>query len=145
MERHIFSTISHRLTAMRTILAFIFLFTSNAAYSEVWVPAAKTDEGVIISYDSSSVKRSGDIVMYWELSNYSKSVGQGKSILSKKTQIELNCRTGFDRAIKILAYSKPYAGGGIVDAFINEKANWGPSPNDSAGAVMQNIICSLRI
>jgi hypothetical protein len=123
----------------------MFLLTSSASYSEVWAPAAKASDGTIISYDSSSVKRFGDIVMYWEMSSYSKSVGQDKSILSKKTQIELNCKTGFDRATKILAYSKPNAGGDIVDAFINNNASWSPSLNDSAGAVMQNTICSLGI
>lgn len=134
------------MNCMKALILFsVFLFTPLAAYSEVWTPAAKAEDGTIISYDSASVKRFGDVVVYWEMSNYSKNAGQVNQIKSKKTQIEVNCRTGLDRATKIFAYSKLDARGDIVDAYIYDKANWGPALDGTAGWVMKNTICSLKV
>ena len=130
---------------MRITIFFISLLIAITAYAEVWTPAGKTDDGTIISYDSSSVQRFGDVVTYWEMSNYSKNVGQGDQIKSKKTQIETNCKTGLDRATKIFAYSKPNTGGDIINTYVNDKAKWTPSPIGSAGEVMLKTVCSLKI
>ena len=51
-------------------LFFLLLLISTSSYGQLWETVVESETNTVYSIDSSSVKREGDIVTYWELVDY---------------------------------------------------------------------------
>ena len=89
---------------------------SLRAYGQLWEPVVESDDGSVYSYDPTSVKREGDLVIYWELSDYSKPLKSGRlSVISSKSKITQDCKNNRYKVGDLIDYDGHKGTGNIVN------------------------------
>jgi len=126
---------------MNRLLVFLFLF-SFSVYGQVWEPVVESENGSIYSYDSTSVKREGDIVTYWELSDYSSSLkSSGIVVVSSKSKVIQDCKNNRYKVGDIIDYDGHKGIGNIVNVIMVTETNWYQGGLGSVNEVMKDKVC----
>jgi len=121
-------------------LAFWFLITllvlsTAPAYAE-WVKIGESQGGSTVYVDPDTVRRNGELVKMWYLTNYSAIHGRGdNSYLSTKIQAEYDCTEERFRILAVTQFSGNMGSGESVHTESDE-GNWEPvSPKSTAQAL----------
>ena len=102
------------------------------------------DNDAFYFFDPNTVKRNGDLVQYWELTNYKNKLKVGTSIVSSsKTLIEVDCKNSNYRTLRVIDYDKEFGGGSIVNIGVTQNTKWFPSPKESVSSKMELKVCSI--
>ena len=118
------------------------IFFSLRAYGQLWQPVVESDDGSVYSYDPATVKREGDIVTYWELSDYSKPLKSGHLIVaSSKSKIIQDCKNNRYKVGDLIDYDGHKGAGNIVNVAMVTETNWYKGGEGSVNEVMKDLVC----
>lgn len=131
---------------MRKTIGVILMLLSLNCLGEQWNSVVMNDNNSVYFYDPNTVKRNGDIVQYWELSNYKEGITDGKVVvLSSKSLVEVDCSKNKYRTLRVIDYDKHSGQGNILNISLNEQSNWSSSPMGTVSSVIEGKMCSLGI
>jgi hypothetical protein len=121
------------------------LALSSSCFAEQWDSVVSNDSDSVYFYDPNTVKRNGDLVQYWELTNYTNKLKVGTTIVSSsKTLIEVDCKNSKYRTIRVIDYDKDFGKGNIVNTGVTQHTKWFPSPKESVSSEMELKVCSYK-
>lgn len=127
---------------MKNLLLLCFLLSTGPAFGQLWEPVVESDDGSVYSYDPTTVKREGDIVTYWELSDYSKPLKSGYSMVtSSKSKIIQDCKNNRYKVGDLIDYDGHKGTGNIVNVAMVTETNWYKGGEGSVNEVMKNLVC----
>jgi hypothetical protein len=122
-----------------SIIALLVL-SSGPAYAE-WVQFDKTKDRMTTYVDPDSIRRKGDLVKMWYLTNYSAIRGRGgNSYLSTKIQAEYDCTEERFRILAGMQFSGNMGSGESVNTESGE-GNWEPVPPASMAQRLWKVAC----
>lgn len=128
---------------MRKIIGVFFMFLSLTCFGEQWNSVVMNDNNSVFFYDPNTVKKNGDVVQYWELSNYKVGITDGKIVvLSSKSLVEVDCRKKNYRTLRVIDYDKQSGQGKVLNISLTEQSNWSSSRMGSVSSVMKEKMCS---
>ena len=126
------------------LLLLTFLF-STLCFGEQWNSVASNNDDSVYFFDPSTVKINGDLVQYWELTNYKNKLKVGTTIVSSsKTLIEVDCKNSNYRTLRVIDYDKDFGKGNIVNTGVTQHTKWFPSPKESVSSEMELKVCSYK-
>jgi len=124
----------------------LFLLLSNSAFSQIWVPVIESENNAVYSYDPISVKREGDIVTYWELSDYSTPLKSGQlQVVSSKSKMIQDCKNNRYKVGDLIDYDGHNGTGNIVNVAMVTETNWYQGGSGSVNEVMKDMVCNKKI
>ena len=123
-------------------LLLLLLIVSNSSYGQLWEPVVESDDGSVYSYDPTTVKREGDIVTYWELSDFSKPLKSGHlMVTSSKSKIIQDCKNNRYKVGDLMDYDGHKGTGNIINVAMVTETNWYKGGEGSVNEVMKNLVC----
>jgi hypothetical protein len=127
---------------MNYSLVLIGLFFSLNAHSQIWEPVVQSETNSVYSFDPTTVKRQGDIVTYWELSDYSPPLKEGNLIVaSSKSKVIQDCKNDRYRIADLIDYDAPGGRGNIVNVAMVTMTNWYKGQPGSVNDAMKMQVC----
>lgn len=127
---------------MKKLIPFFMMSISSLVYSQVWEPLVESENGTKYSYDSSSVKREGDIVTYWELVDYKIPLkSKNLTVTSSKTKIIQDCKNNRFKVSDLIDYDSHEGMGKIVNIEIVRQTNWYENKPESINDVFRELVC----
>ena len=128
--------------SIKKLLMVSLLFISVNTFGQLWEPVVENDDGSVYSYDPTTVKREGDIVTYWELSDYSKPLKSGYSMVtSSKSKIIQDCKNNRYKVGDLIDYDGHKGTGNIVNVAMVTETNWYKGGEGLVNEVMKNLVC----
>jgi hypothetical protein len=96
---------------MKYLLAFAMLI-SSPAWAD-WDFVVETESGTQVFIDFQTVRKEGNRVKVWQLTNYLKpqKIPSGLEIFSLRTRYEFDCKDETSRMLAITAFPEQYAKG----------------------------------
>lgn len=136
---------SSKNNKMKIPLESLLMLLSLTCYGEQWDSVVSNDNDTTFFFDPNSVKKTGDFVQYWELTNYKEKLMSGKIVVSSsKSLVEIDCKNNRYRNIQVIDYEREFGLGGIVNVDISGEKKWYSSPKESVSSVMERKMCSLK-
>lgn len=127
---------------MRYLISIIFFFFSAYSYGQIWESIVQSDTKVVYSYDSTSIKRDGDIVTYWELVDYPTPwISGNKTIVSSKTKVIQDCKNNRFKISDLMDYDGHKGMGNIVNVELVRKTDWFYGKEGTVNDVMMKLVC----
>jgi hypothetical protein len=128
---------------MKKIIWIFLMMLSLTCFGEQWNSVVMNDNNSVFFYDPDTVKRNGDFVQYWELSNYKEGITDGKVVvLSSKSLVEVDCRKNNYRTLRVIDYDKQSGQGKVLNVSLTEQSNWKSSLVGTVSSVMEERMCS---
>lgn len=120
---------------------FLFAFSSHA-FSQMWEAIVESETNSVYSYDPVTIVREGDIVTYWELSNYGTPLKVGDLIIvSSKSKVTQDCKNNTYRIGDIIDYDGHNGQGNVVNIAMLTMTNWYSSFPGTVNEVMRTKVC----
>jgi hypothetical protein len=127
---------------MTRLFLILFLACSFNVYGQIWEPIVESDKKIVYSYDSTSVKRDGDIVTYWELVDYPTPwISGNKTIVSSKTKVIQDCKNNRFKISDLMDYDGHKGMGNIVNVELVRKTDWFYGEEGTVNDVMMKLVC----
>ena len=123
---------------MRSFLAALLMFTLMPAWA-AWVKVSEND-GVTYYIDPTSIRKYGDIVRVWELTDRDARGGNGS--LSERWLKEHDCKQGQSRRLSVAEYSERMLTGRMMGGFDVQDERWTYVRPDSIGEDLWKFACS---
>lgn len=126
---------------IKKLLPLIFLIP-NLSYGQVWEPVVESETGTRYSYDSSSLRREGDIVTYWELVDYKNPLkSKDLVVTSSKSKIIQDCKNNRFKVSDLIDYDGRNGTGNIVNIELIRMTDWYQGVSDSVNDVFMKLVC----
>jgi len=120
----------------------LFFLMSNSTFGQVWEPVIESENNTVYSYDPTSVKRDGDVVTYWELSDYSTPLKSGKLVVvSSKSKVIQDCKNNRYKVGDHIDYDGHKGTGNIVNVAMVTETNWYSGQMGSVNEIMRDKVC----
>ena len=117
-------------------------FISINTYGQVWEQIVESETGTRYSYDSSSIKREGDIVTYWELADYKNPLkSKDLVVTSSKSKIIQDCKNNRFKISDLIDYDSLGGIGRIVNIEIVRQTDWYYGKPESINDVFMRLVC----
>jgi len=127
----------------RQFLRVCLVWSSGPAYAE-WVLFDENDRGMSTYVDPDTIRRKGDMVKVWALTDYTiiRTVA-GQSLLSSKHLNEFDCA---GERIRLLAFSNfsDNMGSGKLVFSNSDEQQWEPIEPGSVGQTLWKVACSKK-
>ena len=132
----------------KLLLTILLTFISLNAMAEWTLVAASTDDSPDFFYmDKRTIKREGNKVSAWTLTNYANPKDfSGKLYLSIKSKSSYDCRDETEKILSIVWYEESNGKGKVIDSF-HPKANELETRvivPDTIGAMLMNLACRKK-
>ena len=125
---------------MKSLLMGLMLLVTAGAASAEWT-AVNEDDQFVDYVDRSTIRRNGNFVKMWDLSDFKKAdVIGGKSILSLRTQCEYDCKEERTRVLAQAFFSGQMLSG-TVTYTDNKTGEWTPVAPGSVSETHWKIAC----
>ena len=127
----------------RILSSALLMFACSAAHAE-WVEVSKSDDGLNTNYvDPTSVKRVGELVKMWIMSDY-KTIHSfdGINYLSTVHQDEFDCKNELGRVLYVAFYSSAMASGYSTKNINQPHSQWKPIAPNSIRKSLLEYACS---
>ena len=129
---------------MKNLIGSMLMMMSLICYGEKWDNVVSNENDTVFFFDPNSVKKNGNLVQYWELTNFKEKLKSGNIIVSSsKSLVEVDCKNNRYRNIQVIDYEKEFGLGGIVNIDISGEKKWYSSPKESVSSVMEQKMCSF--
>jgi hypothetical protein len=127
---------------MKKIISIFLYFLSSYAFCQIWEPVVESETNTVYSYDPTSVKREGNLVTYWTLSNYGVPLKDGnRTVLSSKSKVIQDCKVDRYRIADLIEYDGPNGRGSVVNVAMLTMTNWYYGRAGSINDVMREKVC----
>ena len=127
---------------MKKPLTAFLIFLSTYAFGQLWEPVVESESGTMYSYDSSSVKRVGDMVTYWELVDYKIPLKSKDLVVSSsKTKVIQDCKNNRFKVSDLIDYDSPRGMGKIVNIELVKTTDWYSNQKESVNEVLREQVC----
>ena len=127
---------------MTRLFFILSLVCSFNVYGQIWEPIVESDKKIVYSYDSTSIKRDGDIVTYWELVDYPTPwISGNKTIVSSKTKVIQDCKNNRFKISDLMDYDGHKGMGNIVNVELVRKTDWFNGVEGTVNHVMMKLVC----
>lgn len=125
-------------------LALVLAAVSGAAMAE-WVALGSTQDSTDYA-DANTVRRLGNMVKMWSLSDYKtgRTLGTGEPYLSTKSQPEFDCIKERFRIQFSSFHSEKMGGGTVIYTINNPAASWIPIPPASLAESFWKFACGKQ-
>jgi len=135
------NTTSHLSRIVQTLFFLVFVFSFNV-YGQVWEPVVESETGTRYSYDSSSLKREGDIVTFWELVDYKTPLkSRDLVVTSSKSKIIQDCKNNRFKVSDLIDYDSHGGKGKIVNIEIVRQTDWYQGKPETINDVFRELVC----
>ena len=115
---------------------------SSYTYGQIWEPIVESESNTVYYIDSSSIKREGDIVSYWELSDYSTPLKDGNLVVvSSKSKIFQDCKNNRYKVGDLIDYDGHKGMGNIVNVTMGSVTDWYKGTTDSVNELLKKRLC----
>lgn len=121
---------------VKVLLILLLALISNSAMAK-WIYVAGDNSFNKYYFDISTLKRTGNIVRVWTLTDRKSDV-DGE--LSSKILLEFDCKLELDRFISGTAYKGSMGGGGVSQSY-NKVGNWDPIVPDTVSETTFKYAC----
>ncbi len=121
----------------RIVLAVLLLLVASAVSAQ-WVQIVV--DGRFVRYaDPTTIRRAGDTVRMWVLTDYNAAQVTANSELSfsSKERDEFDCKDERSRLLEFTLYSGKMGAGDVVYAYSGKPRDWAPI---TAGSVEENLL-----
>lgn len=124
-------------------LPLIIMIIASFAYGQVWYPAILSENNNTYFYDPNSIRRSGDVVTYWEMVDYAKPLIVGTlAIASTRSKVAQNCQNRSFIVTDLIDYDGPRGAGNIVNIELARTSTWRDVPPGSVGEGLIQKVCN---
>lgn len=130
---------------MKKLFLLLFLTFISLNVHAKWVLVTSTENS--FSYvDIESYKRTGHLVRYWELHNYTEPRNTTKnfSYLSTKSKKEINCNTEETLLLAIVDYSEHHGEGKVINSFNYNDKEYKHIVPDTIGYEIYKFVCNKK-
>ena len=127
---------------MKRLLIGLMLLVTAVSASAEWTAADFNDE--FIQYvDFATIRRNGNFVKMWSLSDYKtvQKAADGQSYLSSKVQDEFDCKEEKTRLLAFTWFDGKMGSGKVVVSNGNVRGEWEPISPGSVGEALWKIAC----
>jgi hypothetical protein len=131
---------------MRKIILMMLLVVVSSSAEAGWVEVGGTDDGVTIYADPATIRKAGNRVKMWIMSDFQTEQAVpsgGKPYMSQKGQNEYDCKEEQTRLIAFLWYSGNMGGGDMVYSDF-DPLKWRPVVPGSVGEAQWKYACGRR-
>jgi hypothetical protein len=130
---------------MKNIIYLILILHINHANAE-WVFYGKSSTGAEYSYDPSTIKRKGNLVKLWGLTNYFQEEQNeivNKNFISEINLLNFNCNDESFMSSSLNQYSKLNGSGEVIYSNTRkvDHSDFLPIPPNSVGSKLLLIVC----
>lgn len=123
-------------------LIFLAVLLSFNAHGQSWEQVVESESGTIYSYDTSSIKRDGDIVTFWELVDYKVPLkSRNLLVVSSKTRVIQDCKNNRFKVAELMDYDSPRGMGKIVNVQLSGQTNWYQGESGSVNDALRERVC----
>ena len=136
----VINTLNSSTVAMRKAILMMLLAVVSSSAMATWVNVSESEAST--GYvDSVTISRVGDRVKMWELFDYKASRDiAGKPYMSRKAQVEYDCKDKQSRTLTSFAHSGNMGGGEVVyTELVTEK--WEPVPPRNVVETLWKLAC----
>ena len=120
-------------------LITLLVLSSGPSYAG-WVIVSSDDEtGMTVYVDQDTIRRNGDLVKMWHLSDRKTTEGYG----SIKTQREYDCAAARHRLLAASIFSGHMGGGKVLEDNVNE-GQWISVAPESSGQALWKFACGKK-
>ena len=124
-------------------LIALLLLSSGPAYAE-WVRVGESSSGATIYVEPDTIRRNGDFVMMWELTDYKTIIYfGGSSFMSIKIESQFDC-AGERARVLILKEFSGSMGSGTVVLSDTDVQKWAPVARDNILKVLWKFACEKK-
>lgn len=125
---------------MKYLLALLMLIASPAWAD--WEFVVETESGTQVFIDFQTVRKEGNRVKVWQLTNYSKLefTPSGLGVVSLRTRFEIDCKEETFLILAIAAFSEKNAGGKMLGEE-GESNKWVHIVPRSTQSAVSNKVC----
>jgi hypothetical protein len=124
---------------MRNVVMAMLLAVASGNATAEWMRVSESAAGTGYA-DPRTIRKTGDSVTMWEMTNYKIVPDKDNPYQSVKRQYEFDCRHNVMRALSITAYAGRMGSGDAVNT-VNDPAKWMPVAAGSAGEILWKIAC----
>ncbi len=128
----------------RILLAVLLSIVTSAAWAE-WVQIVV--DGRFVRYaDPTTIRRAGDMVMMWVLSDFNAAqvTDTSKRSFSSKEQGEYDCKNERSRLLEYILYSGKMGAGDVVYAYGGKPRAWTPITTGAAEENLWQFACGKK-
>jgi len=123
-------------------LFFLLLLISTSSYGQLWETVVESETNTVYSIDSSSVKREGDIVTYWELVDYKTPLKSGNLVVvSSKSKVIQDCKNNRFKVSDLIDYDGHNGMGNVVNVTMVSVTDWYKGTPDSVNSLLKERVC----
>jgi hypothetical protein len=128
---------------MKKLLMGLMLLLVSGAASAEWTIANNDDEHILY-VDRATIRRNGNFVKMWHLTDYKKAkVFNDKSDLSARSQREYDCKDEKSRILSLATFSGQMAKGTVTFS-TSVTQEWEAVPPESINATLWKIACGKK-
>jgi hypothetical protein len=118
------------------------LLISNAVSAQLWEELITTKSNTTYLIDPASIKKTGDIVKFAQLSNYPNGYApDNQSIHSIQQVKEIDCKNELIKTISMIAYEGQNAKGGILNLSVGRDYQWAKINQNSTSGLYWDEVC----
>lgn len=120
----------------------LLLFVPSVLFAQNWKTVTQSETGTRYSYDPASLKREGEIVIYWELVDYKNPLNsQDLVIASSKSKIIQDCKNNRFKVSELIDYDSQEGMGKIVNIELIRTTDWYQGVPDTVNDVFMKLVC----
>ena len=132
---------SGELTMKKLLLALMLALVSIGTMAE-WILVGRTDDGAVY-VDLAIIHKADNKVRMWDLKDFQAGQGgAGAKFLSKKTQLEYDCKDERFRRLGIVLFRENMGAGAVVDSYSGDAGKWQPVQSGSLAETLREIACA---
>lgn len=126
----------------KIILLMLLAITSSSAAAK-WIPVSHNEETPAIYADRATIRKAGNKVRMWELTDYktAQKLNGSKPYMSTKIQHEYDCKKEKYQTLYLFAHSGNMGAGKVVSIATN-RSKWTPVLDGSIDRILWEIACA---
>jgi hypothetical protein len=133
-----------RLSMRKPVAMMLLAVVSSSASAAAWVKVGSDENGTTY-VDSPTIRRAGNRVKMWSLSDFKtpQVLPTGKQYMSTKTEIEYDCKKERVRLLAVFAHSRNMANGEKV-YIASHPGKWGPLASGTKNEELWKLACGKK-
>ena len=127
---------------MEKLLSALVLALVSTGVMAEWTSVGRADDSDVY-VDLATIRKAGSKVNMWDLKDFQAAQGgAGAKFLSKKTQLEYDCKERQSRRLAVILSGENMGAGVVVDSYSGTPGKWQPVQSGSVVEALWKIACN---